>query len=86
MSQKKIIIHEDKIIRARIIFFCRKKRIAYADLFPKLKFNRSAIDSQNCFIVLDLMMEVGAKISIGEYRKWTRELQFLFSQGLKLVP
>ncbi len=84
--KKKIIIHEDKIIRARIISYCRKSKITYADLLPKLKFHRSGIDSQNCFIILDLMNELGAKISISKYRKWSRELQFLFSEGLKLVP
>ena len=74
------------MLRARIKTFCRKSGVKYLELVPKLKYNRSGIDKQNSFIVLDLMMDLGAQISLGEYRQWSQELKNLMMQGYELHP
>ena len=84
MSQKKNVI-DDKIIKSRILHYCRIKKIRYENLKPILKFNRSMIGEKNCFMILNLMILEGAEIGFGEYRQWRRELETLFENGFRLV-
>ncbi len=84
MSQKKNII-DDKIIRSRILHYCRLTKIQYEILRPILKFNRSIINKKNCFMILNLMILEGAEIGFDDYRQWRKELETLFDNGYKLV-
>tara|TARA_Y100000004_G_scaffold196371_1_gene266146 strand:- start:3712 stop:3969 length:258 start_codon:yes stop_codon:yes gene_type:complete len=84
MSQKKNVI-DDKIIRSRILHYCRLKKIRYEILRPILKYNRSIIQQKNCFMILNLMILEGAEIGFDEYRQWRKELETLFENGFKLV-
>ena len=84
MSQKKNLI-DDKIIRSRIINYCRLTKIQYEILRPILKFNRSIICKKNCFMILNLMILEGAEIGFDDYRQWRKELETLFENGYKLV-
>tara|TARA_B100000963_G_scaffold12863_1_gene9933 strand:+ start:304 stop:558 length:255 start_codon:yes stop_codon:yes gene_type:complete len=82
----KKILHENQVIRKMIIRLCRIKKIKYEKLKPELKFHRSVIDKNNCFIILDLMMKQGAEIDLTEYRKWKNYFFELFDSGFKLIP
>ena len=82
----KKILHENQVIRGMIIRYCKDKKIKYEKLKPHLKFHRSGIDKNNCFIILDLMMKQGAEIDLTEYRNWKNNLYKLFDAGFQLIP
>ena len=84
MSKK--MLHENQVIRTMIMKYCREKKVNYKNLKPKLKYHRSIIEESNCFIILDLMIDLGAQIGITEYRQWTKNLKSLFQADFKLDP